>query len=216
MAETTTPDNDDLQLLERSTAYRGYFAIERLTLQHRRHDGGWTEPYVREVFERGHAVAILPYDPALDRVVLIEQLRAPYMLGGADPRQIEVPAGIIEPGEAPEAVARRELEEETGLTCRSLQPLLHWFTSPGGSSETMRLYLALIDSRNADGHHGLAEEHEEIRVLAMAAQEAFRLVGEGKIVNATALLSLQWLELNRQHLRAVAPDGRLPPDPAGR
>jgi len=209
-----TAADADLELLGRETAYRGVFRIERLRLRHRRHDGHWTEPYLREVFERGHAVAVLPYDPQLDRVVLIEQLRAPCLLAGTQPRQLEVPAGIIEEGEPPEAVARRELTEETGLNCGELRPIFRYFPSPGGSSETIRLYLGLVDSAGAGGYHGLAEEQEEIRVLALPAQEAFRLVAAGAIRNGTALLALQWLELHHAALRHAAPP--LPPATPGR
>lgn len=192
---------EDFEILARETVFRGHFRVERLTCRHRRHDGGWTEPYRREVFERGHAVAVLPYDPTTDRVVLIEQLRPPVALAGLPVRQIEIVAGIIEPGETPEAVARRELTEESGLAAGELRFLFRHLPSPGCSSETIRIYLALVDASAAGGHHGLAEEHEEIRVLALPAQEAFRLVAEGRIENATALLALQWLQLHHAALR---------------
>ena len=193
----------DFELLGQETVYRGYFRVERLTVRHRRHDGGWTEPYVREVFERGHAAAVLPYDPASDRVVLIEQLRPPVVLAGLPPRQMEIVAGIVEQGETAEAVARRELLEEAGVETRALAFLFRHLPSPGCSSETIQVFLALVDATGVGGHHGLAEEHEEIRALAIPAQEAFRWVAEGRIENATALLALQWLQLHHAELRKV-------------
>jgi ADP-ribose pyrophosphatase len=193
--------DEGFEILARETLFRGHFRVERLTCRHRRQDGGWTAPYQREVFERGHAVAVLPYDPVADRVVLIEQLRPPLALAGLPVRQVEIVAGVIEAGEAPEAVARRELAEESGLAARELRFLFRHLPSPGGSSETIRIFLALVDATGAGGHHGLAEEHEEIRVLALPAQEAFRLVAEGRIENATALLALQRLQLHHAALR---------------
>ncbi len=192
---------DDFEVLRQETVYRGYFRVERLTVRHRRQDGSWTEPYVREVFERGHAVAVLPYDLAADRVVLIEQLRPPVVLAGLPPRQLEVVAGIIEAGEQPVDVARRELQEESGLQARELVRLFRHLPSPGCSSETIEIWLALVDAGDVGGYHGLAEEHEEIRALAISAQEAFRWVAEGRIENATALLALQWLQLHHAALR---------------
>ncbi len=204
MTETSCPADgaaeSDVEILGRETVFRGFFAIERLRLRHRVPGGEWSVPYDREVFERGHAVAILPYDPDLDRVVLIEQLRVPALLAGAAAWQIEVPAGIIEADEQPEAVAARELAEETGLSALELRPLFRFLPSAGGSSETIVLYLARVDSRDAGGRHGLAEEQEDIRVLAMSAQEAFHLAASGRIENAAALLALQWLQLHHDDL----------------
>ncbi len=192
---------DDFQVLRQETVWQGYFRVERLTCRHRRQDGTWTEPYLREVFERGHAVAVLPYDPAADRVVLIEQLRPPVVLAGLPPLQLEIVAGIVEPGETPGEVAGRELMEEAGLTAIKLTRLFRHLPSPGCSSETIEVWLALVDATAVGGFHGLAEEHEEIRALAIPAQEAFRWVAAGRIENATALLALQWLELHHAALR---------------
>lgn len=198
MTRETAPD--ELELLSQEVAYAGFFRILRLTLRHRRPDGSWTEPYRREVFERGHAVAVLPYDLARDRVVLIEQLRPPLLLTDVAPRQVEIVAGIIEAGQTAEAVARRELREETGLVAQALGPLFRHLPSPGGSSETIQVFLALVDAAEAGGHHGLAEEHEDIRAFALPAEEAFGWLGEGRILNATAIMALQWLQLNHAGL----------------
>lgn len=206
--ETAGGDESDVEILGRETAFRGFFRVERVRLRHRRSDGRWSEPYDREVFERGHAVAVLPYDPQRDRVVLIEQLRVPALLARSPGKQIEIPAGIIDEGETPEGVAARELTEETGLEARSLRRLLRFLPSAGGSSETISLYLALVDSRGAGGHHGLESEQEDIRVLAVPAQEAFRLADTGAIENAAALLALQWLQLHRDDSDLARP---LPP-----
>lgn len=205
MPRKTTPKrNRGIELLGQQRLFQGHFRIERVTLRHRRYDGRWTEPYTREVFERGHAVAVLPYDPVLDRVVLIEQLRVPPILAGRPAWQIEIAAGIIEQGETPAQVARRELTEETGLKARRLRRLFGILPSPGASSETIEVFLARVDARAAGGHHGLPAEHEEIRVLALPAKEAFRLVERGAIENATAMLALQWLALHHDKERGRA------------
>lgn len=198
MNKVTEPE---VELLRRETAFSGYFKVERLTVRHRRHDGHWTAPYTREVFDRGQAVAVLPYDPAADRVILIEQLRPPILLAGVPARQIEIVAGIIEEGEAPEEVARRELQEEAGLTAESLHRVVRILPSPGACSETITIYLGIVDGSDAGGHFGLAEEHEEIRVLALPAAEAFRLTASGAVENATALVALQWLQLHHAEVR---------------
>ena len=69
----------DVRVLEELTVWSGHYSMRRLTLQHRRFAGGWSDPVIREVFERGDAVAVLPYDPATDSLVLIEQFRPGVM-----------------------------------------------------------------------------------------------------------------------------------------
>jgi ADP-ribose pyrophosphatase len=155
----------------------------------------------REVFERGHAVGLLLYDPDRDAVGLIEQFRPGAYAAGMHPWLIEVVAGIIEEGETAEMVATREAREEAGVTVDDLVPMLHCLMSPGGSSETMRLFCGRIDSTVFGGLHGIAEEHEDIRVFTLPAEEAFAWLTSGRINNATCILALQWLALNRPMLR---------------
>ncbi|SPW32349.1 ADP-ribose pyrophosphatase [Edwardsiella tarda] len=93
---------------------------------------------VREVFERGHAAVLLPYDPRRDEVVLIEQLRIPAYDSSATPWLLEMVAGMIEPGESVEQVARREALEEAGITVGRCRPVLSYLASPGGPASVSR------------------------------------------------------------------------------
>jgi ADP-ribose pyrophosphatase len=195
--------NQDIELLEKTEAYQGYFRIVRYRLRHRLFAGGWSGEVRREVFERGHAVGVLPYDPAADAVVLIEQFRIGAFVAHMDPWLTEVVAGIIEEDESPEVVARRETREEAGIEIQDMMPMCRYIVSPGGSSETVRLYCARVDSRGAGGIHGLAEEHEDIRVLVLPFAEAMTRVEDGGIANAVSLIALQWLALHRDQVRAA-------------
>lgn len=181
--------------------YQGHYRMERHVLRHRLHSGEWSRPIRREIFERGHGVVVLPYDPALDRVVLIEQFRAGALAGGLDPWLIEVPAGVIDPGESPEEVAHRELREETGLAAASLEPIGMIVPSPGASSETLRLYVARVDARAAGGIHGHPGEDEDVLAVSLPRAEAMERLARGRVVNAAAVVALQWLALNRGDLR---------------
>ena len=106
---------DDVEIIERATVYQGYFRVDRYRLRHSLFAGGMSAPIEREIFERGHAVAVLPYDSIRDEVVLIEQFRAGAYAAGRPAWLLEIVAGIIEPGETRETVARRETQEEAGL-----------------------------------------------------------------------------------------------------
>jgi ADP-ribose pyrophosphatase len=188
-------------VLEETTGYAGFFRIARLRLRHRLFGGGWSPALRRELFERGHAVAVLPYDPVRDLVVLIEQFRAGAL---RDPRGawlLEPVAGMIEPGESGLEVARREMREECGLELLDLVPVAEYLASPGGSSERTSLYVGRVDAWGAGGIHGLGEEGEDIRVHALAFTEAMRLLDSGRARAGTLLIALLWLARARDDLR---------------
>ena len=193
------PDAVDCRKIE--PLYRRFFGASLYTLRHQTFAGGWTPPIEREVYERGHAVAILPYDPRTDRLVLIEQFRIGALVAGWHPWVVEIAAGIIEPGESPDEVARRETREETGLAVQRLEFVAHLLSTPGGSSETVAVYCAEVDATKAPEHGGLVEETEDIRVFTMPVDEALAAMDRGSVNNACTFLALQWLALNRDSLR---------------
>jgi ADP-ribose pyrophosphatase len=192
-----------VEIIEKQTAFRGYFRIDAYRLRHRTFAGGWTREIGREVFERGHAAAVLLYDPGRDAVVLIEQFRTGAHAAGLEPWLIETVAGIIEPGEEAAEVVRREALEEAGCEVGDLEPIGTFILSPGGSSETMELFCGRVDSAGVGGVHGLDHEDEDIRALVLPTDEALDRLRSGQIVNATTALALQWLALNRQRLCAA-------------
>ncbi|WP_417761745.1 ADP-ribose diphosphatase [Shewanella sp.] len=190
----------DIEILGKRTLYSGFFSMEEYRFRHRLFAGGWSGEIRREVFERGHAVVVLPYDPVTDQVVLIEQLRFPAYETSEHPWLYELVAGMFEPNEAPEDVALRELQEESGLEAKSLHFISSLLSSPGGCTERYYLYCALVDASLAKGIHGLAEEHEDIRVLVVPRQQAYEMTQNGVIDNASTVLGIQWLQLNYQQL----------------
>lgn len=192
-----------VEVHDHETAYDGYFRIETYRLSHSLHDGGMSEPITRELFERGHAVAVLPYDPKKDVVVLVEQFRIGAHAAGLPAWELETVAGIIEQGETAEQVARRETTEESGLTVTDLVPVAHYLSSPGGSSETVEVFCGRVDASDAGGVHGLAHEGEDIQVHVVKYSELERMVFGGRIRNAMTLIAAQWLVLNRAELRKL-------------
>lgn len=199
----------DIEIMDRTTVYQGYFRIARYRVRHKLFEGGWSGVFAREVFERGHAVAVLPYDPDADQVVMIEQFRIGaftaigdgMFAADASPWLIECVAGIAEKGEDPEEVARREIKEETGRDIDEMVPVHHYLVSPGGTSETVTVYCGRVDASGVEGIHGLSHEGENIRPFALPVAEAFRLLDNGHIVNAMTIIALQWLRANRENLR---------------
>ncbi len=192
-----------IEIIAKASPYRGYFRIDSYRFRHRKFDGGWTGELEREVFERGHAAAVLPYDPGRDAVVLIEQFRIGAHAAGLEPWLTEAVAGIIEPGEAPEEVVRREAQEEAGCTIHDLEPIGTFLLSPGGSSETLALFCGRVDSQGLGGVHGLNHEGEDIRAAVVPVEQALERLAAGQVTNASAVIALQWLALNLDRLKAI-------------
>ncbi|MGI9450035.1 MAG: NUDIX domain-containing protein [Geminicoccaceae bacterium] len=194
-------DERRVDLVERVLAHDGYFKIVRYRLRHSLFEGGMGPEITREVFDRGQAVAVLPYDPTTDQVVLIEQFRPGAYGTEADPWLIETVAGIVEQGEEIEDVVKRETEEETGLYLQDLRPIARYFASPGGSSETVDLFIGHVKAADAGGIFGLASEGEDIKVHVLDYRTAMDWLQQGKIKVATTIIALQWLSLHRQDIR---------------
>lgn len=189
-------NDQDVEVLHRETAFRGFFAIDRIVLKHRRYEGGWTQPFTRELFRKGRAAGVLLHDPARQQLVMVEQFR----VGMLDSPQhnswvLELVAGFVDSDESPSAMAVREVQEETGLKVGNLQFICEYFNSPGGSTECISLFYGTVDSSLASGIHGLAEENEDIRVVVVPLAEAWLLLSDGRINNAMSIIALQWLRL---------------------
>ncbi|UNH39368.1 ADP-ribose diphosphatase [Moellerella wisconsensis] len=202
--KTSSPfkySNNDVEIISIRKLFKGFFALMEYRFRHRLFAGGWSEEITREVFERGNAAVVLPYDPIRDQVVLIEQIRIPAIETSETPWLLEAVAGMIEPGEEIEHVVRREAEEEAGLTIKRCEKMLSYLSSPGRTTERMYVYAGEVDSSTANGIHGLASENEDIRVHVVTREQAYSWVEQGLIDNAATVIALQWLEINQQKLR---------------
>lgn len=198
--KTLLPKN--VEILSEETAYKNFFQIKRYRLRHELFAGGWSQVLERELFERNPVAAALPYDPKLDKVVLIEQFRV-GALRQKRPWLLEIVAGIAENHETIEEMIRRELQEESGLVATQLHKMYEYWVSPGGSNEYLTMYCAMVDARKADGIHGLKIEHEDILVHVVSSAQAFEMLHEGTINNATSIVALQWLFINKDYIRSL-------------
>ena len=190
----------DVNIIRKESLYKGFFEYNRYHFTHKLFAGGDSEVITREVFERGHAVAVLPFDPINEELVLLEQIRFPAMETTDNPWLIEVVAGIIEPGEDLEEVCHREAQEEAGITLTNLTKISSYLASPGACTERIHVYLGRVDASTAVGIHGLDSEAEDIKVLRVPLKQAIKWLEEGKIDNSTAIIAIQWLLLNKHRV----------------
>jgi ADP-ribose pyrophosphatase len=189
------------EVVRKETAFQGYFKVVRYFFRHSLHKGGISDEISREVFERGQAGAVLLYDPIRDEVVLIRQFRAGAYAAGHHPFTWELVAGIIEAGETPEVMIRREVVEEAGLTVGELELVQNIMLTPGACSESCHLFVGRVDASKAGGVFGLASEGEDILVKVLSFTEAYAMVERNEVDNAVGVIGLQWLALHREGLR---------------
>jgi ADP-ribose pyrophosphatase len=192
---------NDVEIIARETLYTGFFSLVRYRFRHRLFNGGMSGEVQREIFERGHAAVLLPYDPVRDEVVLIEQIRIAAFDTSDTPWLLEMVAGMIEVGESDDEVARREADEEAGLAVGRVKRMLSYLASPGGTSERTAVLVGEVDATQASGIHGLVDENEDIRVHVVSREQAYQWVEEGTIDNAASVIALQWLQLHYESLQ---------------
>jgi ADP-ribose pyrophosphatase len=195
--------DDGVKIIRHDILHRGFFRLERYRLQHKLYNGGWSAEIEREIFERGRTVGVLLYDPDRDQVVMVEQFRLAAHLAGMPGWELELVAGIVDQeGESEIELARREAREEAGLALIGEPEFLHrYMPSTGACTEIIDLFVARVDARGAGGIHGLADEHEDIKVVVLAFDEIMRLVRADAIKNGPTLLALYWLAAQRDRLR---------------
>ena len=205
MSQILQFSHQDLTILKEETVYKGHFELKKIHFKHKLFNGGVSGEVVRELLVKGAAAALIAYDPVLDNVVLIEQVRIGAYVPDSDrsPWLLELVAGTIDKGaESPAEVAIREAQEEAGLTVSNVEHALSVWDSPGGQLERLHLFLGLVDSSKVGGIYGLLEEeNEDILVHVVSREQAYQWVVEGKIDNVIAVIGLQWLELNYQKYR---------------
>ncbi len=192
-----------LEIKNSDMVYQGHYKVIRHTLRFKLFDGAWSPWLIREQVTRKAAVAVLLFDPQSQQLLLVEQCR--FGLIGEEERSpwmLELVAGLIDEGETMESTARREAWEEAGIVLDTLMPVMRCHPSPGGFSECAEIVYAPIsipkhpEKALQNPIFGLGEEGENIRLHTVSLKEAVQLLEAGRITTATAIMGIQWLQLN--------------------
>jgi nudix-type nucleoside diphosphatase (YffH/AdpP family) len=172
-----------------------HYVLKAVAFDYRRGNGEWQTLH-REVFDRGHAAALLPYNPSSRTVVLLRQFRLPAYLSGHDDLMVEAVAGMLD-DETPEKRIRAEAEEETGYRLHHVRKVFEAFMSPGAVTEKLHFFVAEYDPsmRIGDGG-GIAEEGEDIEVLELPIDQAIAMIADGRIADAKTIMLLLYAALN--------------------
>lgn len=196
---------DDVEVSEKKSIYKGHFNVDNYRLRFTKFEEGWSNTIQRELVQGYRVVCVLLYDPDKHTVILVEQFRIGTLHSHHGPWQLEVVAGLVEDNEDILETLHRESEEEAGVTCADPIKLFEYWSTPGMTSERVHLYCARVDSSQASGIHGVAEEEEDIMVHVVDADDAIQATFDGQIDNAPSILALQWLQYNHQLLQQQWP-----------
>ncbi len=196
----------DVTTLSTETVWKRRTQLDVVTFRQRRFDGTMSDPRTWEVWLRGRAVGVLPYDPVSDQLVMIEQFRYPAMLAGVDPVMLEIPGGFMDAGEDEAQTASREMKEEMGLSVDRLHRVGRFVLSAGGSDESVTIFAGRIAAPAADangvaGYAGLAAENEDIRTRVLPASLAIENALAGHYTNSITAMALLWFASRRDWLR---------------
>ena len=200
----TTPT--DVVVEATQTVWKRRTQLDVVRFRQRKFNGLMSEPRTWEVWIRGHAVGVLPYDPVTDQLIMIEQFRYPAMLAGVDPVMLEVPGGFMDDGETEQQTAHRELQEEMGLAADRLHRIGRFVLSAGGSDESVTIFAGRMPAPIADadgiaGFAGLASESEDIRIRVLPAAQAIEHALAGTYANSITVMALLWFAARRDWLR---------------
>lgn len=201
------PTDPNVQIQSEQRVWSGRFPLDVFKFRQRRFDGTMSGLRTWETWRRGKAVALLPYDPIADAVMLIEQFRFPAFVAGIDPVLVELPAGLLEDGEDPETAIHREMAEEMAMSADRLVRIGGYMLTAGGADEFCELYAGRVTAPETgpDGiawHAGEASEDEDIRVRVWPAGKAIEATLDGQFTNSITAIGLMWLAARRDWLRA--------------
>ena len=200
------PPHPGVEILSEDRVWSGHFPLDQIRFRHRRFDGTMSQPRTWELWRRGQAAALLPYDPVTDQVVLIEQFRLPALAAGTDPMLVELPAGLCEQNEDPADTIRREMREEMALSADRVQKIGAFLLTAGGADEFCHLYVGRVTAPPAGpdgiaGHAGAIAELEDIRARLWFADKAIEAAFAGRFTNSITAIALFWLATKRTGLR---------------
>jgi ADP-ribose pyrophosphatase len=192
------PSNSQVEIVSKKRIFDRFFKIDEIRLRYMTFAGRMSDEITRLVFERGDSVAAVVHNQTTGTVYFAEQFRAPaYEKGPA--WMLEIPAGVIDAGEAPASAIIREVEEEIGYRPRTAELIGTFYLSPGGSSERISVFYCPITTADQVGKGGgIMAEGEDIRIVELKVADVYARLDAGQFVDAKTIVGLQWLRLRKQ------------------
>ena len=182
------------EVLGEVRAYDGFRSVDLVTFR----EGGNDTRYCHELVRAFRVVAVIAFDPVLNKLVLIRQFRIGAHLRTGLGMTVEIVAGGCEEGEHPRQAAIRELKEEAGLEPIELEEHFTFQTTSGLTDEIVHLFVARIDASKIPKSAGLESESEETFPFLASLDDVLEAIDKNRISNGIANLSLLWFARNRE------------------
>jgi nudix-type nucleoside diphosphatase (YffH/AdpP family) len=181
-----------LKILDNTLLSHNWYILRKYVFKFQKRNGE-IETHKREVYDRGNGAAILLYNTQKKSVILTKQFRLPtYLNQNKNGMMIEVCAGILDE-ENPEKCVIRETKEETGYDIKSAKKIFEAYMSPGAITEIIHFYIAEYNDQMKTGKGGgLDEEHEDIEVIEVDFEKAYKMIANGDIKDAKTIMLLQY------------------------
>ena len=189
-------NNPKIKIKQTELLSNNWYLLNKVTFDFLRKDGVWITQK-REVYDRGNGAAILLYNRQQKTIILTRQFRLPaYLNGNETGMMIEVCAGLLDL-DHPEQCIIRETEEETGYRIKSAQKIMETYVSPGAVTEILHLFIGEYDdSMKVHEGGGLEHEQEEIEVIEILFDEAYKMIASGEIKDAKTIILMQYARIN--------------------
>jgi len=187
-----------IQILNKETLSKNKFLLQNIAFEKPDNEGK-LHKQENEIYFRPDAVSVLLVDKNNEKILLAKQFRLATYLNHSDIGYlVETCAGLIDDGETPEQAAIREVEEETGYQLADLEKTGGVYTSAGGITEYVHLFIASFDSKGKHGKGGGKEgEGEDIELIEMTLNDAREKLKQGWFIDAKTVILLQHWFLNQ-------------------
>jgi len=188
--------NDKVKILDTEILSNNWYTLRKITYQFQKSNGEW-QTQKREAYDRGNGATILLYNKEQRTVILTKQFRLPaYINGNETGMLIEACAGLLDK-DNPEDCIRRETEEETGYKVSHVEKIFEAYMSPGSVTELIYFFIAEYSrAMKVNEGGGIDHEQEDIEVLEITFDDAFRMIATGEIKDGKTIMLLQYIKLN--------------------
>ncbi|TSE07104.1 MULTISPECIES: GDP-mannose pyrophosphatase NudK [Aquimarina] len=188
--------NDAIKITKTEVLSDNWYTLNKVTYEYQNKNGEW-ETHSREAYDRGNGAVILLYNANTRKVILTKQFRLPtYVNGNKNGMMIEACAGLLDQDNAEDCI-RKETEEETGYKISKVKKIFESYMSPGSVTEILYFFIAEYtkEMKVSDGG-GLSEEQENIEVLELDFDTAYKMIYSGEIKDGKTIMLLQHAKIH--------------------
>ncbi len=188
--------NSNVKILEKKVLSDNWYTLYKYTYETVDKNGN-KKTEQREAYDRGNGAVILLYNGEKQSVILTKQFRLPtYVNGNKDGMMIEACAGLLDQ-DNPEDCIRKETEEETGYRIRNVKRIYEAYMSPGSVTEILYFFVAEYSMDQKVNEGGGVEGEENIEVLELSFEDAWKMMEKGEIKDAKTIMLLQYARIHK-------------------